>query len=117
MTEGITRNEVWVTCGCCSHTFVVYAPLPAPIEVVCRAMKNARCPNCQPKKRNLYMATEADILAALSQNAVSPPGGSADGSSPAKVPQLPSAPSSSRPPINELYANGGDPYFDRPDSP
>jgi hypothetical protein len=77
MTEG--RKEVWATCGHCSHTFVIYAPLPAPVEVVCRAMKNARCPNCRRKKQKLYMAREADILAALSQNAVSSPDGGADG--------------------------------------
>jgi hypothetical protein len=88
MTEGINRKEVWATCGHCSHTFVIYAPLPAPVEVVCRAMKNARCPNCRRKKQKLYVATEADIVAALSPNAVSPP----DGGAGEFTPQSPSSP-------------------------
>lgn len=59
------RSELWCICGSCKWTWTVYSPLPAPLEVVARAMKNARCPNCPPQARpKIFMATDADIEAA-----------------------------------------------------
>ena len=89
------RKEVWGTCGHCSHTWVIYAPLPAPLNVVANAMANARCPNCRKRKQKIYVAREADIRTALlKSDAVSPPDGGAGESS---VPPGSPAPISSQP--------------------
>lgn len=56
------RRELWCTCGRCQWTWSIYGPLPAPLEVVAKAMKQAKCPNCPPNARGtIYMAKEADI--------------------------------------------------------
>lgn len=84
------RAEVWVTCGHCNWTWICYAPLPAPMEVVARAMRQANCPHCVKRPSRLFMATEADISAVLAKlNAVSPPDGTGAGELP---PQSPSSP-------------------------
>lgn len=59
------RNEVWGTCGHCRHTWVIYAPLPAPIEVVAKAMIKAECPSCDTAPKNVLLAKEAEIVKAL----------------------------------------------------
>jgi hypothetical protein len=65
--EPRTRKEVWGSCAECLHTWVIYAPLPAPVAVVANAMKHAQCPVCAPAKPRIFMAREADIVAAFAK--------------------------------------------------
>jgi hypothetical protein len=64
MPDNPARAEVWATCHKCCHTFVVYAPLPAPMDVVAKAMARAKCDACGSSKP-LHLAREAEIVAAL----------------------------------------------------
>lgn len=61
------RQQVWVQCGHCEWVWACYAPLPAPVEIVCRAMMMAVCPSCDVKPKKLLVAKEADIAAALAK--------------------------------------------------
>lgn len=64
MTE---RRELWVACGHCGWVWVCYAPLPAPVEIVCRAAKHAACPACDKRPIKVVIAIEAQIVEKLKQ--------------------------------------------------
>ena len=60
----ITRRELWGTCGHCRWTWMIYGPLPAPVDIVCKTAKRAACPNCDARPGKVLIAQEADIVAA-----------------------------------------------------
>lgn len=98
MTKNTCRAEVWANCGHCGHTWIVYGTLPAPLEIVCKAMTRAACPCCSITPKKIYMAKETDILAALSKsNAVSPPDGGAG-----EPPSPPSSPAPTLSPTEDI---------------
>lgn len=67
MAENPHRDELWATCRPCNHTWLVVY-LPMDVMKLCKAMKAAYCPKCGEKKKNqIFMATEAEIVAALNQ--------------------------------------------------
>lgn len=67
MAEKPHRQEMWLTCRPCNHTWIgVYLPMDA--MKACHALLAAHCPKCgERKKDQIYMATEAEIVAALNQ--------------------------------------------------
>jgi hypothetical protein len=62
-----SRNKMWVTCPPCKWTWIV-AYLPMEMTKLARLMKRANCPKCGAGK-DLKMATNADIEAALARSA------------------------------------------------
>lgn len=52
-------NAMFATCAQCKHTWLVIK-LPKPIDVACKAMARATCPECGNFKGN-FLATAADV--------------------------------------------------------
>ena len=62
------RNQMWVTCQPCAWTWAI-AFLPMEMGKLAKLMKGAACPKCGDTGKNIFMARETDIVAALAVKA------------------------------------------------
>lgn len=63
-----SRSELWVTCKPCGHTWVA-AYLPMEMRKVATLMEKLHCPKCGEGNKQLFMSSEADIVAASHRQA------------------------------------------------